>query len=259
MRINTKKILVFIIGASVILGLYWFQYHNKHIKSTQNTTIKIKKIPHHEKSKHQSITPQNIAINPHQYNATKMAQFFNQQSNPNTPPAPIATAFYQWAIDHYQKLGYAVSDWIFSPFSPQSKGDYYANTPDGLIQIINNQHPGYQHFKLHLLGGILIFNTRNGQIGAIPKQILQNPNQSYANYNQGANTSLPMYKYFLADNGIIYEADNATTPFVGYGQFGSDGQINGTNATQTDSSLFISPDQTAQIAYQKILQPLLIK
>lgn len=255
MRITKFQIwlgaILIVIGAG---ALYYQKQANQPQSISSSVSSQSSAAKHVKKSTKAVITQPKSSRGMH-YNSQKMQQLFNEQLATYTggPSSVVQAKFYKWAVQYGQGMGYAVTDWIFSPANNTVTSAWYAKTPNGLMQVTNAAV--YHQFKLHLLGGIVLFTSLQKQIGAVSKQQLQTGGASYAGYAPQANLALPMYKYLLGDDGVVYEVDNATSPLVGFGQVGLNGQPDGQNATPVNGQIFISPDKNAQKAYQQILKP----
>ncbi|MCM0600076.1 hypothetical protein [Periweissella ghanensis] len=254
MRITKFQIwlgaILMVIGAG---ALYYQKQANQPQTSNSSVSSQSSTTKHAKKSTKAVINKPKSPRELH-YNPQKMQQLFNEQLATYTggPSSVVQADFYNWAAQYGQGMGFAVTDWIFSPTNNTTSA-WYAKAPNGLMQVTNAG--AYHQFKLHLLGGVVFFTSLQKQIGAVPKQQLQTGGTSYAGYAPQVNLALPIYKYLLGDDGVVYEVDNATSPLVGFGQVGLNGQPDGQNATPVNGQIFVSPDKNAQKAYQQILKP----
>ncbi len=163
----------------------------------------------------------------------------------------INADFLNWAAERATVGHMAVSDWYFDHGSA-GLGDWYANTPDGQVQVQNQNQPGAAAFKIHAVGGCIFYKSKDGQIG---KQNLYKG--SFAdNYSIGLDDSQPVSKYLLGDNGVVYELKTGNGSSVssrtGFGQYDDNGQLGN---YQPDQNFEISADQAAQHELQKLLTP----
>lgn len=76
----------------------------------------------------------------------------------------INADFLNWAAERATVGHMAVSDWYFDHGSA-GLGDWYANTPDGQVQVQNQNQPGAAAFKIHAVGGCIFYKSKDGQIG----------------------------------------------------------------------------------------------
>lgn len=163
----------------------------------------------------------------------------------------INADFLNWAAERATVGNMAVSDLYFDHGSA-GLGDWYANTPDGQVQVQNQNQPGAAAFKIHAVGGCIFYKSKDGQIG---KQNLYKG--SFAdNYSIGLDDSQPVSKYLLVDNGVVYELKtgngSSVSSSTGFGQYDENGQLGN---YQPDQNFEISADQAAQNELQKLLTP----
>lgn len=138
----------------------------------------------------------------------------------------ITTQFLEWAAGRAKTGNMAVSDYYFD-HGAAGQGDWYANTPDGQIQVQNNQQPGASHFKIHAIGGVIFYTAKDGLTG-IDSSL---DSGSFAEgYSINLDSSQPVSKYLLGDNGIVYEWKTG----------------NGTGVSQTDGFGEKADDQLAE-------------
>ncbi|GKT04307.1 hypothetical protein [Furfurilactobacillus entadae] len=161
----------------------------------------------------------------------------------------INDSFLTWA-DGRALIGHmAVSDWYFDHGAAGS-GDWYANTPDGRVQVQDNENPGASAFSIHSVGGCVFYKSKNGDTG---KQDLYQG--SFAgNYNAGGmDFDKPVSKYLLGDNGVVYELKTGNgTPVstnTGFGQTSGEG----TTAHEPDEQFEVSADTAAQTELKKLI------
>lgn len=109
--------------------------------------------------------------------------------------------FYDWFAKRAKKTNHAVTP-LFYTHTKHTIGDWYALTPDGDIQIQDNNMPGYFAFDHHVIGGLSMYTSNKGITGKtneIYKYI------STTNYKKVAKPNTQVQKYILVDNGNVYE------------------------------------------------------
>ncbi|NVY95933.1 hypothetical protein HU830_01835 [Lactobacillus sp. DCY120] len=136
----------------------------------------------------------------------------------------------------------AVGDWYFD-HGAGGTGDWYAQTPDGKVQVQNFNNPGPRSFSIHALGGCVFYKSKTGKTGA--QKLYQG---SFAeNYSIDMNMNKPISKYLLGDNGVVYELKTgnglSAGTRTGFGEYDDDGTV-GSNGP--DESFQIPEDTTAQ-------------
>lgn len=163
----------------------------------------------------------------------------------------VNKAFLSWAGQRAAIGNMAVSDWYFD-HGAAGQGDWYADTPDGQVQVQNNHYPGAAAFAIHAIGGVVFYTSNDGEIG-----IGQLYADSFAsNYSEKMDMTKPVSKYLLADNGIVYELKTgngiSVSTNTGFGQYMDDGT---TIYFAPDQAFLVSEDQAAQEELTKLLQP----
>lgn len=163
----------------------------------------------------------------------------------------VSQAFLEWAGQRAVIGNMAVSDWYFD-HGAAGQGDWYANSPDGQIQVQDNQHPGASAFAIHAIGGVVFYTAKNGGTG-----IQDLFADSFAsNYSAKMDSSKPVSKYLLGDNGVVYELKTGNGAMVttntGFGEYADDGTIGN---YVPDQAFQVSEDQAAQNELAKLLQP----
>ena len=160
----------------------------------------------------------------------------------------VESAFMSWASGRAKTGNMAVSDWYFDHGSA-GFGDWYANTPDGEVQVQDNNHPGNKAFKIHAVGGCVFYTSIDGSTGQ------QNAyKSSFAdNYSASMRADHPVIKYMLGDNGVVYElkldGNNASTN-SGFGEYDDDGSHGDYGPTESFS---VSQDTAAQTELKNLL------
>lgn len=162
----------------------------------------------------------------------------------------INQAFLEWAGQRAAIGNMAVSDWFFD-HGAAGHGDWYANTPDGQVQVQNNNMPGQSAFPIHAIGGCIFYTAKDGGVG---KQELF-ADSFAANYSVKMDFTRPVSKYLLGDNGVVYELKTGNgTPVstnTGFGEYDDDGR-QGTYTQDVDFQ--ISEDHAAQEKLQELLR-----
>lgn len=161
----------------------------------------------------------------------------------------INQAFLDWAGGRAAIGNMAVSHWFFD-HGAAGRGDWYANTPDGQVQVQNNGVPGEKAFPIHALGGCVFYTSKDGSIG---KQELM-AGSFAANYSVKMDYSKPVSKYLLGDNGVVYELKTGNGEPVstntGFGEYADDGSL---GSYTPNRSFQISEDQAAQEKLRELI------
>jgi len=168
----------------------------------------------------------------------------------DTQREQINLVFLEWAGQRAAIGNMAVSGWYFD-HGAAGRGDWYANTPDGQVQVQNQDLPGKSAFPIRAIGGCVFYTSKDGGIG---KQELAAG--SFAeNYSVKMDFSKPVSKYLLGDNGVVYELKTGNGEMVstntGFGEYADDGSI---GEYTPGVSFQISEDQAAQEKLQELIQ-----
>lgn len=158
-------------------------------------------------------------------------------------------AFLDWAGERAVIGNMAVSNWFFD-HGAAGRGDWYANTPDGQVQVQNNGVPGEKAFPIHAIGGCVFYTSKDGSVG---KQELM-AGSFAANYSVKMDYSKPVSKYLLGDNGVVYELKTGNGEPVstntGFGEYADDGSL---GSYTPNKSFQISEDQAAQEKLRELM------
>lgn len=179
----------------------------------------------------------------------------SEETRPNKPlnlttaqKEAINTDFLNWSSDRAKIGNMAVTYWYFD-HGAAGRGDWYANTPDGEIQVQNQDNPGSSAFPVHAIGGCVFLTMKDGSTGRQDDVV-----ESFAGgYGENADVNQPITKYMLGDNGKVYElkldeGDGSLTS--GFGEYSDDGQRGDFRPSYTFK---VSEDQAAQAELQKLL------
>ncbi|OJG65951.1 hypothetical protein RV07_GL001538 [Enterococcus malodoratus] len=164
--------------------------------------------------------------------------------------AQINLAFLDWAGQRAAIGNMAVSDWFFD-HGAAGHGDWYANTPDGQVQVQNFDMPGKRAFPIRAIGGCIFYTAKDGGVG---KQELY-ADSFAANYSVKLDKDKPVSKYLLGDNGVVYELKTGNgvpvSTNTGFGEYADDG----TQGSYTpDLDFQISEDSAAQEKLQELIR-----
>lgn len=164
----------------------------------------------------------------------------------------ILEFFLDWASYRAEIGGMVVSDYYLG-HGASGFGDWYANTVNGEIQIqdVGMGMPGYDYFDIHAIGGVVFYTSIEKLYGYDSRPINQ---IIAAGFSGLADPNMPVIRYLLGDDGIIYELSgnlNELGSFNGgYGLYDD----NGTKAIDSSSYIFrVSEDKDAQEEYKEIL------
>ena len=157
--------------------------------------------------------------------------------------------FYTWAVERAEVGGMAVNDYYFG-HGAAGRGDWYATTPHGDVQVQDQDNPGFDAFSIHAIGGIVFYQPISGDYGADENTEVES---TASGYQTMAIDGTDIHKYMLADNGVVYEhisVKEETSLSSGFGEFNDDG----TRGEYAPASRFeVSGDQDAQEEWQRIL------
>lgn len=157
--------------------------------------------------------------------------------------------FYTWAVERAEVGGMAVNDYYFG-HGAAGRGDWYATTPHGDVQVQDQDNPGFDAFNIHAIGGIVFYQPISGDYGADENTEVES---TASGYQTMAIDGTDIHKYMLADNGVVYEhisVKEETSLSSGFGEFNDDG----TRGEYAPASRFeVSGDQDAQEEWQRIL------
>lgn len=144
----------------------------------------------------------------------------------------------------------AVSEWFFD-HGAAGQGDWYANTPDGQVQVQNNNRPGKNAFPIRAIGGCIFYTAKDGGIG---RQELF-ADSFAANYSVKLDHTKPVSKYLLGDNGVVYELKTGNgmpvSTNTGFGEYADDGSQ---GSYTPDLNFQVSEDQAAQEKVTELIQ-----
>lgn len=162
----------------------------------------------------------------------------------------INLAFLNWASQRAAIGNMAVSDWFFD-HGAAGHGDWYANTPDGQVQVQNNNMPGKNAFSIRAIGGCIFYTAKDGGVG---KQELF-ADSFAANYSVKLDDTKPVSKYLLGDNGVVYELKTGNgmpvSTNTGFGEYADDGSQGN---YKPDLNFQVSEDQAAQAELKELIQ-----
>lgn len=161
----------------------------------------------------------------------------------------IQQAFYKWAKTAAKERNQAVSDWYFA-HGAAGFGDWFANTTDGQMQMRTGDRPGKAAFPLHCVAGVVFYTAQDGTIGADDLQ-----RGSFAdNYKLNMDTSQPVSKYILGDNGVVYELKTGNgeevTTATGFSQYDDEEK----HVLEEPPTFQVSQDEAAQKELQRIIR-----
>ena len=179
----------------------------------------------------------------------------SEETNPNEPvnltvaqKRAVNDAFLSWASDRAKVGNMAVTE-VYFDHGAAGRGDWYANTPDGEIQVQDQNNPGAAAFLVHAIGGCVFLTMKDGSTGQQDDVV----ESTAGGYGDKADMDKPITKYMLGDNGKVYELrleKGDTSLTSGFGEYTDEGQ----RGDYTPSYSFkVSEDQAAQAELQKIL------
>lgn len=133
----------------------------------------------------------------------------------------INQQFLDWASDRAKIGGMAVTSEFFD-HGAAGRGDWFSVTPDGMAMAQNLDNPGYDFFPLHVVGGVTFYYSKNGTLGATDER---QRSSFAAGFSEVADTTKPIIKYILCDNGMIYELVSDASLSTGFNEANDDGTI----------------------------------
>lgn len=133
----------------------------------------------------------------------------------------INQQFLNWASDRAKVGGMAVTSEFFD-HGAAGRGDWFAVTPDGLAMAQDLENPGYDFFPLHVVGGVTFYYSINGTLGATNER---QQSSFAAGFSEVADTTKPIVKYILCDNGMIYELKSDVSLSTGFNEASDEGTI----------------------------------
>lgn len=167
------------------------------------------------------------------------------------------SAFLEWAASRAEKGNMAVTDLFFN-HGAAGKGDWYAVTEDGEIQVQqpfpDETLPGYDAFDIHALGGVVFYTSLSG---VTRYDETPNTQATAAGFHEIADPDYFMHKYLLGDNGVIYELIGTVEEIgsfsAGYDEYADDG-LTKPGAEAVENFVFkVSEDTDAQEEWVRIL------
>ncbi|PTQ83950.1 hypothetical protein C8U37_11135 [Trichococcus patagoniensis] len=159
----------------------------------------------------------------------------------------ISQEFLDWASYRAEIGSMAVSNYLLG------HGDWYANTVNGEIQIqnIGQGIPGYDHFPIHLIGGVVFYTSKEPFYGYDERP---NSEAIAVGFHRLADLNMPITQYLLGDDGIVYELGGMNPDLFsfsgGYGLYADDGTKVGGDSPYV---FLVSEDTDAQVKYTEIL------
>ncbi|MEK4946485.1 hypothetical protein [Carnobacterium sp. FSL W8-0810] len=167
------------------------------------------------------------------------------------------SAFLEWAASRAEKGNMAVTDLFFN-HGAAGKGDWYAVTEDGEIQVqqpfLDETLPGYDAFDIHALGGVVFYTSLSGITGYDGTPETQ---ATAVGFHEIADLNYSMHKYLLGDNGVVYELIGTVEEIgsfsAGYDEYSDDG-LTKPGAEAVEKFVFeVSEDKDAQKEWVRIL------
>lgn len=161
--------------------------------------------------------------------------------------AKITKAFTKWVAERGQKSKFAVSNYYFDHGTNEDGKLWYAKTPDGDVLVRNvSEQDSSKDYRIKAIGGVVVYTAKNGTTGAC-NAIKQDTNNGATYSSSQVDTTKPIDKYLLADNGIIYKCKLSGDDIKPAGGFSIKGQT--ADATQWA----ISVDKDAQNEYRRLI------
>lgn len=163
--------------------------------------------------------------------------------------AELAHDFLVWAGERAELGNMAVSPVYFN-HGAAGKGDWFAQTVDGPMQVQDEEIPGANGFDLHALGGVVFYTSKDGTTGY---DTTFDTSSTYKGYSDNMDTSKLVSKYVLGDNGVVYQLNLGSGSQVGL-ETGFSECLNDGTIIKPDHKFSVSKDKAAQSELQKLVK-----
>ncbi|WP_371190447.1 hypothetical protein [Weissella viridescens] len=247
--------LVVLLGGSIFAGAAFAKHHVQKVEmSASSSSLAAKERSMSESSRQAEKASSESEAQASADSSTMSSESHTSKSSVNLTAAQaekINQAFNNWAGER-AKIGHmAVTDWYFD-HGAAGRGDWYADSPDGEIQVQNQDNPGKAGFKIHSLGGCVFYKSKAGKIG---QQDLSAESSTAGNYSVDMNFDKPISKYLLGDNGVVYELKlgngSPASTNTGFGEYDDDGEYISEYAP--DETFQVSEDAAAQAELKALI------
>lgn len=231
-------LLILIIGGGA--GVVYAKWYNKPVETTKSV------------SKHKTVKKSSSSTQTSSSASSEASTSSESPKQINLTPSQkeqISNDFLNWASDHATMGNMAVTGDYFD-HGAAGTGDWYANTPDGEVQVQDQNNPGPSAFPIHAIGGCVFLTMKDGSTG-LQDSIVES---TAGGYSDNADMSMPITKYLLGDNGTVYELkteDGNVGLSTGFGEYSDSGQ---SNSYKPNRSFIVSKDQNAQIELQQLIK-----
>ncbi|KAA8458353.1 SHOCT domain-containing protein [Weissella paramesenteroides] len=231
-------LLILIIGGGA--GVVYAKWYNKPVETTKSV------------SKHKTVKKSSSSTQTSSSASSEASTSSESPKQINLTPSQkeqISNDFLNWASDRATMGNMAVTGDYFD-HGAAGMGDWYANTPDGEVQVQDQNNPGPSAFPIHAIGGCVFLTMKDGSTG-LQDSIVES---TAGGYSDNADMSMPITKYLLGDNGTVYELkteDGNVGLSTGFGEYSDSGQ---SNSYKPNRSFIVSKDQNAQIELQQLIK-----
>ncbi|WP_414043886.1 hypothetical protein ACMGE9_03560 [Macrococcus sp. EM39E] len=164
----------------------------------------------------------------------------------------ISNSFVKWASTKAKKEKKAVTS-IYFDHGAAGRGDWYASTPSGHMQVQDMNNPGYYAFGLHAIGGATFYQPKDDQYGYSKDALNQ---ATAAGYYTISKPKTYITKYVLGDNGVVYELKKKREDMsfsAGFGEYNDKG-YGSTFTPGKGYNMIVSKDEAAQTKLKSILK-----
>lgn len=233
-------LLILIIGGGA--GVVYAKWQNKPVETTKSKSVSKHKVV--KKSSSSTQTSRSASSE-----ASTSSESPKQINLTSSQKEQISNDFLNWASDRATMGNMAVTGDYFD-HGAAGMGDWYANTPDGEVQVQDQNNPGPSAFPIHAIGGCVFLTMKDGSTG-LQDSIVES---TAGGYSDNADMSMPITKYLLGDNGVVYELktdDGNVSLSTGFGEYSDNGK---SDSYKPNRSFIVSKDQNAQIELQQLIK-----
>lgn len=224
----------------------------KTASSSSSSHVKVKEADASSKTNDNQSSSSSSSADSSSSSSTSSSDNHNHANLSEDDKTSLNKDFFNWAVDRAKMGKMAVSTWYFD-HGAAGQGDWYAITPDGRVQVQDEEQPGKASFKIHAVGGVVFFTSKDGTTGD-DDEALQDDGFA-GNYSTDVDPDKPVSKYMLGDNGVVYQLQSSTgdgvTTNTGFTECSDHG---GFNDQDLKDHFFVSKDTAAQTELKVLLK-----